>query len=321
MAADQPFTLPAGDRRDAERPACTRTSAAPPLRRLVRRLVPAVAADARHRGDCVDRQRLARAVAAPGRSRPSASASSPAHSCTRGASTRSRRSSSAPTSRTSSPRTSRRSSPTASSAASRSSRATPSALRTPRPRSSGAFVAHARGARLADRDPRCVRAMAARPTPRTGCTRSTTATRRSSTPRRSRSRAGRSERCASRCTGWRHAGYVARALRPSEIDGSAARRARERRGRLARRPARARLRDGARRALLARRRARRVRRRVRTPTARRPASCTSRSRLRVPVALALVDAAAAHDAERLQRVADLRGGRAGRAERATSTSR
>ena len=78
-----------------------------------------------------------------------------------GASTRWRRSCSAPTSRTSSARASPRSSPTASSAASRSSRATRSARRT----SSTALLAALRRARararLAGRDPRRVRALAA----------------------------------------------------------------------------------------------------------------------------------------------------------------
>ena len=105
-------------------------------------------------------------------------------------------------------------------------------------------------ARLADRDPRRVRALAAR-------LRGhglhalyhgdeaivDTAT--------SRSRAARSARCASGAPA-RNAGYTAQALRPARSAGlrTSSRRSR----RLARRPARARVRDGARHALRARRR-------------------------------------------------------------------
>ncbi len=87
----------------------------------------------------------------------------------------------------------------------------------PRPRAGRALRRTRTLARLADRDPRRVRSVGCRSTPRTGCTRSTTATRRSSTQRRSRSRGARSERCASRCIDSSNAGYTARALRPSEI--------------------------------------------------------------------------------------------------------
>ncbi len=80
--------------------------------------------------------------------------------------------------------------------------------------------------------------------------------------------------------------------------------------RVAWRPARARLRDGARHALRARRFAGRVPRRVRTRrhAGRFPAL---RALPRVAVALAVIDAQVALDAERLQRVADLRRRRVG----------
>ena len=95
----------------------------------------------------------------------------------------------------------RRSSPTASSAASRSSRATrrrggralrarPRASSTSRTSAAGASPCSGVGARLD-----C--------TARSACARSTTATRRSSRRRRSRSRAGRSARCGSRSAGCR----------------------------------------------------------------------------------------------------------------------
>ncbi len=80
----------------------------------------------------------------------------------------------------------------------------------------GSFVAHARSCdwRIASS---VHPSRGSRSTPRTGCTRCTTATRRSSTRPRSRSRVARSGRCASRCTGCRTSGYTARVLRPSEI--------------------------------------------------------------------------------------------------------
>ena len=114
--------------------------------------------------------------------------------------TRSRRSSSGPTSRTSSGRPSRRFSRTGWSAVWRSSRA----IRSGRPRRSTScsqlFVAHAPRARLADRDPRGLGATAAAVRAARAALRSTTATRRSSMSRPSHSRAARSARCGSPCT-------------------------------------------------------------------------------------------------------------------------
>ena len=107
--------------------------------------------------------------------RRSASASWPARSCTRGASTRSRRSSCAPTSRTSSATDERPSSPTASSAASRSSRATRSGRRrrsrrlvgsVRRARARSATGGSRSSARRSAASPLYARARPARPLPR-----------------------------------------------------------------------------------------------------------------------------------------------------------
>ena len=112
-------------------------------------------------------------------------ASSRRHSSRRGARTRSRRSRCAPTSRTSSPTTARPSLRTASSAASRSSRAIRSAVPKRARSSCGVSSTSRTSAAGASRCSACRRS-ASVSTARSACARCITATRRWSTPRRSR---------------------------------------------------------------------------------------------------------------------------------------
>ena len=235
----------------------------------VRRVVPALGASAGARRDGGDRRRRGSRRGAIASARRRTSGSSRARSCRHGEWTRSRRSCCARTSRTSSARTSRRSWPTAWSAAWRSSRATRSARRSSSTSSSARFVAYARDARLADRDPRRVRALAgalpraraARPLPRRrgGGRRGVVLARRPRDPQgapvRAPARAGRlPARSAAR-----------RARSTPELRASSRRSRGEWRGD---EPERGFV-DGARRALPPRRRGRALRRSGTAPTARR----------------------------------------------------
>ena len=292
-------------------------------RRRVRRLVPALAAPARRRGDRLGRRRLARSLALPGAAGGARARSSrddarldvgrrharavraarrqvvllrpgralvPRLPRRRRRRDRLRRPDRRPRRPRRAHRVVRRASRTAATGASRSS-ARPSAAST------------------------LYRA-------RTGCTRSTTATRRSST-RRAFSLEGRAIRKVRQSVHrLEHAGYDGACPAPERARRRAAR-ASSRRSRDAWRgdAARARLRDGARRALLARRRRRRLRRRLR-PGRATPAGFLHFAVSRAGGALSLSSMPRLRDdAERLQRVADLRGDRLGARRTATSTSR
>ena len=172
-----------------------------------------------------------------------------------------------------------RSSPTASSAASRSSRATRSGPRTRSPALVERFIGFAHAPRLAGRDPRRLRG-APRPLPHPRPARALPRRRGGRRHRRVLARRPRDPQGAP-------VGAPARA-RPATACRAAARR-RDRPGAaraqleaiargLARRPAGARLHDGARRALPARGRGRAVRGRLRPRRRARRASCTSPSR-------------------------------------------
>ena len=317
-ALDQPHRrrpavhLPLRPPRDGERPgrAARRRLAAPgrPLRRVVPALAASCSASRRRSGwSPAGSHRGATACA-----RGCSSGSSPRRSCARGASTRWRRSSCAPTSRTSSapavgvsrlPRRRRRRDRLG-----RPDRARPEAF----DELIAAFVAHAH-----ERDWRS----------------------RFSAPRSaalalyarhglhalyhgdeavvdvaSFSLDGRAIRKVRQSVHrLERAGYTARVLRPERARRRRARRARGVARAWRGRRAGARLRDGARRALRARRRRRGLRRRLRSRRARRAASCTSRCRRPAARCRSRRCRACGRHPERVQRVADLRGDRPGRA--------
>ena len=248
-----------------------------------------------------------------------ANARSRGRSCTRGVSTRSPRSSCGATSRTSSATTSRRSSPTASSVASRSSPAIPSGPRDVGDELVARFVAYARA-----RDWRVAILGASERWLAVYARHGLHALYHGDeaiVDTAAFSLEGRADPQGAPVGAPARQGglHDPRPLAERDRPGAPAR-ARGGRRRVARRPARAGLRHGARRAVRARGRGRGVRRRLRPgrDSSRLP---PFRDLARGQRTLALVDAASPRHAERLQRVADLRGDRLGARARLRSASR